>query len=66
MAGRGPQTFQKRLKEQKRKEKQQEKMEKRLLRKQNKGTLEDVPMDEVAQEPDELSIEPETAHPVVL
>lgn len=34
MAGRGPQTFQKRQKEQQRKEKQQEKMAKRLQRKQ--------------------------------
>jgi hypothetical protein len=32
MAGRGPQTFQKKLKEQQRKEKQQEKMAKRLER----------------------------------
>jgi hypothetical protein len=36
MAGRGPQTFQKRQKEQQRKEKQQEKMAKRLQRKQDK------------------------------
>lgn len=33
MAGRGPQSFQKKLKEQQRKEKQQEKMAKRLERK---------------------------------
>ena len=36
MAGRGPQTFKKRQKEQQRKEKQQEKMAKRLQRKQEK------------------------------
>lgn len=35
MAGRGPQTFKKRQKEQQRKEKQQEKMEKRVQRKQD-------------------------------
>lgn len=34
MAGRGPQTFKKRQKEQARKEKQQEKIAKRLIRKQ--------------------------------
>lgn len=34
MAGRGPQTFKKRQKEQQRKEKQQEKMAKRLQRKE--------------------------------
>jgi hypothetical protein len=34
MAGRGPQTFKKRQKEQARKEKQQEKLAKRLIRKQ--------------------------------
>lgn len=34
MAGRGPQTFKKRQKEQQRKERQQEKMAKRLQRKQ--------------------------------
>jgi len=34
MAGRGPQTFKKRQKEQARKEKQQEKLAKRLMRKQ--------------------------------
>jgi hypothetical protein len=36
MAGRGPQTFKKRQKEQQRKEKQQEKAAKRLQRKQEK------------------------------
>lgn len=36
MAGRGPQTFKKRQKEQQRKEKQQEKIAKRLQRKQEK------------------------------
>ena len=36
MAGRGPQTFKKRQKEQQRKERQQEKQEKRAIRKQNK------------------------------
>ena len=36
MAGRGPQTFKKRQKEQQRKEKQQEKVAKRLQRKQEK------------------------------
>jgi hypothetical protein len=35
MAGRGPQTFKKRQKEQQRKEKQQEKMARRLQRKQD-------------------------------
>ena len=36
MAGRGPQTLQKRQKEQRRRERQQEKFAKRLLRKQEK------------------------------
>jgi hypothetical protein len=38
LAGRGPQTFKKRQKEQQRKEKQQEKLAKRLQRKQEKLT----------------------------
>ena len=38
MAGRGPQSFQKRLKEQQRKEKQQEKMAKRLERRRQAET----------------------------
>jgi hypothetical protein len=42
MAGRGPQTFQKRQKEQQRKERQQEKMARRLERKhQKQGAPED-------------------------
>jgi len=44
MAGRGPQTFKKRQKEQQRKEKQQEKIAKRLARKN--GTAERGPSDE--------------------
>jgi len=36
MAGRGPQTFKKRQKEQQRKERQQEKIAKRLARKDNR------------------------------
>jgi hypothetical protein len=40
MAGRGPQTFKKRQKEQQRKEKQQEKMQKRLARKHESGAAE--------------------------
>ena len=39
MAGRGPQSFKKRQKEQQRKEKQQEKIAKRLERKRNPQTL---------------------------
>jgi hypothetical protein len=46
MAGRGPQTFKKRQKEQQRKEKQAEKAEKRLLRKQNKDAGIAPPEDE--------------------
>jgi hypothetical protein len=38
MAGRGPQTFKKRQKEQQRKEKQQEKLERRIQRKQDKAS----------------------------
>jgi hypothetical protein len=38
MAGRGPQTFKKRQKEQQRKEKQQEKLAKRIQRKQDKAS----------------------------
>jgi len=43
MAGRGPQTFKKRQKEQQRKERQEEKLAKRLQRKANKlaGIVED-------------------------
>jgi hypothetical protein len=44
MAGRGPQTFKKRQKEQQRKEKQQEKFAKRLMRKrQHRSSLEPDP-----------------------
>jgi hypothetical protein len=39
MAGRGPQSFKKRQKEQQRKEKQEEKRAKRLERKQNPGAF---------------------------
>jgi hypothetical protein len=46
MAGRGPQTFQKRQKEQQRKEKQQEKLAKRLQRKQESRTSGDAPSKE--------------------
>jgi hypothetical protein len=46
MAGRGPQTFQKRQKEQQRKEKQQEKLAKRLQRKQESRTSDDAPLTE--------------------
>jgi hypothetical protein len=46
MAGRGPQTFTKRQKEQSRKEKQQEKLAKRLQRKEQKteggGELDEI------------------------
>src|SRR5262249_36715527 len=42
MSGRGPQTFQKRLKEQQRKEKQQEKMAKRLERKRQPESSSDT------------------------
>ena len=52
MPGRGPQTFQKRQKEQHRKEKQQEKMAKRLERKRQAGTSSDsepAPRQEEAQ-----------------
>lgn len=41
MAGRGPQTFKKRQKEQQRKERQQEKIAKRLQRKAERGSLPD-------------------------
>jgi hypothetical protein len=49
MAGRGPQSFHKRQKEQARKEKQQSKMAKRLERKQNPGA-EDQPEDDYTEE----------------
>jgi hypothetical protein len=45
MAGRGSQTFNKRQKEQNRREKQQEKLAKRLVRKQNR-------IDGVTEDPD--------------
>jgi hypothetical protein len=49
MAGRGPQTYKKRQKEQQRKERQQEKAAKRLQRKQDKpnGVVTDSDNDEV-------------------
>ena len=43
MAGRGPQSYQKRLKEQQRKEKQQEKMAKKLERKRQAASSPDSP-----------------------
>lgn len=55
MAGRGPQTFKKRQKEQQRKEKQQEKLAKRLERKQQGPSpliIEEEPINPL--EPDEL------------
>lgn len=51
MAGRGSQTFNKRQKEQSRREKQQEKQAKRLVRKQNK-------IDGVTEEPELAPAEP--------
>lgn len=53
MAGRGSQTFNKRQKEQNRREKQQEKLAKRLVRKQNK-------IDGITEEPDLSPAEPIT------
>jgi hypothetical protein len=52
MAGRGPQTFKKRQKEQQRKEKQMEKAAKRLQRKQGGG--EPGPSDEDPEDQDQL------------
>jgi len=48
MAGRGPQTFKKKQKEQQRKEKREEKMAKRLERKKNP-----LPLDEPDFDPDQ-------------
>lgn len=48
MAGRGPQTFQKRQKEQQRKEKQQEKIAKRLQRRQESRTADGSDNDDIA------------------
>jgi hypothetical protein len=45
MAGRGPQTFKKKQKEQQRKEKREEKMAKRLERKKNPLPLDDTDVD---------------------
>ncbi len=65
MAGRGPQTFQKRQKEQQRKEKQQEKIAKRLARKQNGGIDPDANDDDAIEGEEGLrsaeESEPETA-----
>jgi hypothetical protein len=52
MAGRGPQTFKKKQKEQQRKEKQQEKAAKRLERKQAK--LNPTPEDDLLEDADRL------------
>ena len=49
MAGRGPQTFKKRQKEQARKEKQQEKIAQRLERKKQGGSS----LDDLIESPDE-------------
>jgi hypothetical protein len=49
MAGRGPQSFKKRQKEQQRKEKQQEKLAKRLQRKQEPRPEDDEPVMSVAE-----------------
>jgi hypothetical protein len=65
MAGRGPQSFKKRQKEQARKEKQEEKRAKRLDRKRNPhlyvGTDDDAPETEM----DEEAPENEPGSPVV-
>jgi hypothetical protein len=60
MAGRGGQSFKKRQKEQQRKEKQAEKLQKRLLRKQNKELGITDESDELleAVEPNESESEP--------
>jgi hypothetical protein len=50
MAGRGPQSFQKKLKEQQRKEKQQEKIAKRLERKRLAESSPEAPAQQ--EEPD--------------
>jgi hypothetical protein len=65
MAGRGPQTFKKRQKEQQRKEKQQEKIAKRLARKDGDPSPEteeedydpfaDTTLDRPIQDPESLS-----------
>ena len=56
MAGRGPQTFKKRQKEQQRRERQQEKFAKRLQRKQEpKRPLSEEPL---------LVLDPETGEPL--
>ena len=57
MAGRGPQTFQKRQKEQQRKEKQQEKQARREQRKQER--LVNGPAEPVIEPADDLDYVPE-------
>ena len=59
MAGRGPQSFKKRQKEQKRKEKQQEKIAKRLERKRHgpsDPSTADEPEIEESQSPSESAV----------
>jgi hypothetical protein len=61
MAGRGPQSFNKRQKEQKRKEKQQEKIAKRLERKAHpeKSSLDDA-IEELEREPFDATLDAPT------
>jgi len=61
MAGRGPQTFKKRQKEQQRKEKQQEKKDKRIQRKLGNGEL--GPSDE--DDPDLMMLRGPNGEPMV-
>jgi hypothetical protein len=68
MAGRGPQSFKKRQKEQQRKEKQEEKRAKRLDRKRNPhlyvGTDDDAPETGIDADTDEEARENGTGTPV--
>ena len=68
MAGRGPQSFKKRQKEQQRKEKQEEKRAKRLDRKRNPhlyvGTDDDTPETDTYTDNDEEAPENEPGTPV--
>jgi hypothetical protein len=60
MAGRGPQSFKKRQKEQQRKEKQEEKRAKRLERKQNPGAFPTIDYEPAEFDTDDESSERET------
>ncbi len=74
MAGRGPQTFKKRQKEQQRKEKQQEKLARRVQRKQDEANgiirpdtdddIDDIEIEDGDEAPQTIEISPGVRIPI--